>query len=398
MTGPVLAQRGVTARVPVEERKVCVEGTHRTRTPEETWRWVTPVFDKVGITRVADVTWLDDIGIPVFQAIRPDSWSLCLSQGKGLTADLAKVSAVMESIELWHGEHMVPAERVGSPRELAGELGYRVEELALTPRSAVNLDCSLEWSPARVLGTEALTWLPTELLNMDRRTGDRWKAMRFQTSTNGLASGNTLTEAVLHGLYEVIERDAVSSSAGRTSTPVVDLESVTGPGAAVIEQMRLVGVEVLVTVHHSPTGLPCFEAMICSDSLPVVFHGHGCHLDRDVAICRALTEAAQSRATVIAAARDDLPTRVYSQADGVIAGRRRQPDLADLADGAPMLSYEAVDTVRHPDLAADLCETVARVTAATGREPVYVDHTRADLGIPVVHVVCPTMRFDPQRV
>ncbi|MCP9984172.1 hypothetical protein [Actinomadura madurae] len=90
----------------IDECKVCFDGTHRARLPEDTLRGLEPILDQVGITRIADVTWLDEIGIPVYQAIRPDSWSLCVSQGKGLTGDLAKVSAVMESIELWHAERM----------------------------------------------------------------------------------------------------------------------------------------------------------------------------------------------------------------------------------------------------------------------------------------------------
>lgn len=99
----------------IDECKVCFDGTHRARLPEDTLRGLEPILDQVGITRIADVTWLDEIGIPVYQAIRPDSWSLCVSQGKGLTGDLAKVSAVMESIELWHAERM-PAARSLHPR------------------------------------------------------------------------------------------------------------------------------------------------------------------------------------------------------------------------------------------------------------------------------------------
>jgi ribosomal protein S12 methylthiotransferase accessory factor len=382
------------------DQKVCLDGTHRIRRPEDTWRWIEPLFPRMGITRVADVTWLDEIGIPVYQAIRPDSWSLCVSQGKGLTADHARVSATMESIELWHGERMSPGERVGTPRQRAGELPYRVDELALTARSIVNLDSVLEWSPATALGSDAPSWVPTELVNMDCRAGRRWTAMRFYTSTNGLASGNTVTEAVLHGLYEVIERDALSVRDDDAPVRVVDPETVTGPAVALLEQLRRAGVVVLLKLYPSRTGLPCFGATIWSEALPITFHGHGCHIDRDVALCRAVTEAAQSRVTVISGARDDLPGRVYTDADGVNAGRRDRPDLAQLAGpdgGAAMLPYSEAPTTANPDLSSDLRQTVARVTAATGREPLFVDHTRPEVGIPVVHVVCPRFRFDPQH-
>ncbi|MFC7548664.1 YcaO-like family protein [Plantactinospora sp. GCM10030261] len=374
----------------VQELKACVDGTHRARQPDETLRWIEPVFTEVGITRLADVTWLDEIGIPVYQAIRPDSRSLSVSQGKGLTPDLAKVSAAMESIELWHAERMPAGPRTASPRQLTGEIGYQVDELNLGYKSTVNQDCVLDWSPAIVIRTGAPTWLPTELLNMDGVVDGRWTVPRFDTTTNGLASGNNLTEALLHGLYEVIERDAL---ARRHPEPraahVVDLETVTGPAASLLDTMTRAGVAVAVTVVPSAVGLPVFRARIWSDNLPLPFGGTGCHLDRDVALCRALTEAAQSRATVIAGARDDIKPLDYARA--AKAGQQRPAEFDTPTVG---LDYARIGTVRQPDLATDLKITADRVVAATGREPTYVDHTRADLGIPVVHVVCPGLRYD----
>lgn len=54
---------------------------------------------RFGITRVGDVTGLDIIGIPVWFAARPNSRGLSVSQGKGLFADQARLSAIMEAIE-----------------------------------------------------------------------------------------------------------------------------------------------------------------------------------------------------------------------------------------------------------------------------------------------------------
>lgn len=376
----------------VEERKMCVDGTHRTRLPEETLKWIEPVFERVGITRIADVTWLDEIGIPVYQAIRPDSWSLCVSQGKGLTAELAKVSAAMESIELWHAERIQIEQRVASPRELTEELPYRLDELALAPRNAVHTDARLDWSAATIIRTGTRSWLPTELLNQDCRITDRWSIPLFTRWTNGLASGNTLTEAVLHGLYEVIERDAIARAATTGPLPTVALGTVVGPAESLIGQMRHAGVELQVTVLPSPVELPCFRAEIWSDTLPLVFAGTGCHLDRDVALCRALTEAAQTRLTLIAGTRDDILRRNYAHADR--AARLRGSGFAE-DDGRHRTTYTDVPTTQQPDLAEDLRVTAGHVKAVTGREPLYADHTRPDLGIPVVTVVCPGLRFDP---
>src|SRR5687767_6260192 len=80
--------------------------THRTRDPRETFADYSRFMDRMGITRIANITGLDTVGIPVFTAIRPTARSLSTSQGKGLAASEAKVSALMEAIECWHAEHI----------------------------------------------------------------------------------------------------------------------------------------------------------------------------------------------------------------------------------------------------------------------------------------------------
>ena len=75
-------------------------GTHRRQPPVATLAAIRPIAAHCGVTRLADVTGLDTIGIPVFQAIRPLARSLSVSQGKGVTRVAARVSALMEAIEL----------------------------------------------------------------------------------------------------------------------------------------------------------------------------------------------------------------------------------------------------------------------------------------------------------
>lgn len=87
-------------------KKGYLTGTHRTRSPRETLSDYAHFMPRMGITRLANVTGLDSIGLPVYTAIRPNSRSLATSQGKGFDADSAKASARMESIETWHAEQI----------------------------------------------------------------------------------------------------------------------------------------------------------------------------------------------------------------------------------------------------------------------------------------------------
>ena len=76
-----------------------VDGTHRSVTPRDTLRRIAPHLGEFGITRVANITGLDRVGIPVYVAVRPNARSLSVSQGKGVDRDAAKASAIGESVE-----------------------------------------------------------------------------------------------------------------------------------------------------------------------------------------------------------------------------------------------------------------------------------------------------------
>ena len=85
--------------------KAYCRGTHRLIAPEVSLSRIQPHLASFGITRCADVTGLDRIGIPVCCAIRPRNRSLQVSNGKGLRLVDAQVSALMEAIELFHAEN-----------------------------------------------------------------------------------------------------------------------------------------------------------------------------------------------------------------------------------------------------------------------------------------------------
>lgn len=375
-------------------RKVCFAGTHRVCTPEETLRRITPLFDRFGITRLADVTWLDDIGIPVFQAIRPNGYTLSVAQGKGLSPELAKTSAAMEAIETWHAERVRPGICVESVGDVEATLDYAVDELSLVPQHHLHPALRLEWSKARALIGGGETLVPTRVLRMDGRVSRQWEPPLFQITSNGLASGNTLEEAVLHGLYEVIERDSAAHHPAGSCHQLLDIGTVDGPARHLLDLLEAARVEVRAELIIGPMRLPCFRVAITSDLFPVVFLGLGCHLDRDVALCRALTEAAQSRLTTISGVRDDITGDAYRRAEDVISGRVGRPALDLGFEGATMVSFRNIESARNQDLSDDLRLVGTKVREHTKRDPLVVDHTHPDIGIPVVRVICPRLRHD----
>lgn len=298
--------------------------SRRVQSAEATLAKVQEDAKRAGVTRLADLTGLDTLGVPVWTAIRPNGKSLSSGQGKGLTRPAAQVSALMEAIEVWCAEEVQPdicaaLDRVAPdalhPAQLDTTWGYALWHEAVP----------IPWIIAKDLMAGGECLIPWELVSMDT-TQITWRRVN-RCSTNGLASGNTREEAILHGLYELVERDA---ECRWRSKPVTDrLQDAVAPqevaGICVtIAQLleRVWTSDCLMAFFNlgSPTGVPVYRCVIAdrfSHVRPLVAVGQGAHGSIEIALLRAVTEAIQSRATLIAGSRDDKPPTFYSQSSDV---------------------------------------------------------------------------------
>lgn len=366
-------------------RKVFFAGTHRVRPPEQTWARVSARLAQFGITRVADITGLDTIGIPVVMAVRPLAKTLSVSQGKGQSLLLAKVSAVMESIELWHAEHVVlPLVHSRTAAEQLA-LTYRVTDLTDVPGGLVTERTPLDWVSGTGLTTGAAMPVPRNHVTFQSPQERTWMPPGFIWSSNGLASGNTVPEATLHALYEVVERDAIAALADNEFGIDIDVHTiVAGAEGTLAEFIRRAGVDLAVTYVPSRTAMPCFAVRLWSVDFALTSIGFGAHLAPDVALSRALTEAAQSRLTVIAGSRDDIHPLYHLVHDG-----RREP-VEQRGPGIPWTAVPAPPVEPFEDLDAELAWVGERVTTSVGHEPIVVE-LGSDEDVSVVKVVVPGM-------
>lgn len=273
-----------------DDELVALPGTVRARTPEETWATVSGLLPRFGITRVADLTGLDGIGLPVWTAIRPASPTLSTSQGKGATDLLARLSAVMEAIELWHVAVRGPAADVAP--------ACPVHALPLKTRLPAAELAGIVWDWAHAVGLvrggEVL--LPVDLVRRPIQRPE-WTPDVLRATSTGLACGNTVDEAVLHGLFKVVERDVLHRDAavGGQRRTMVDPASVDDPHARVVlDRLAVAGMELEVALVDGPYGLPVCVAYPWSEDYPTVFGGAGCHIGPVISLTRAVTEAAQS--------------------------------------------------------------------------------------------------------
>lgn len=282
---------------------------------------------RLGITRVTDITRLDRVGVPVFASIRPGAMrgSLCVNAGKGMTADEARAGAVMEGIEFALAEPGVSRVewRQATARDVLDGRDRCDAVLDFCPAmgSRIPLDEPMVCVGAEELRSGDRCLVPAELVFLPRVPGAVGRAW-FGTNSNGLASGNTLLEATVHALVEVIERDVCSFHMIRDSSWVVESGTLPPAIRALLNAIDRAGLRLIVRCQPNEFDIPWFKATLAdpdSRSPLYVNGGYGCHPHREIALVRAITEALQSRLTFIHGGRDDLVDQVNKH-------RRRSDD------------------------------------------------------------------------
>ena len=215
-------------------------GTHRLAAPSETLAKVRPFAARMGITRLGNITGLDRIGIPVAVAVRPNSRSVSVSQGKGLELSQAMASALMEACEGFHAEEVGPLHRVPYRDLSRSQIVVDPATLCVGIRH-FDAEAPIDWVQGYDLLRDEPCWVPAEIVHTDytlpRPDG------YFLAGSNGLASGNHLTEAINAALYELVERDAVAlwiaQPLRRRASYALDLTSVGDPDCrALLSGMR----------------------------------------------------------------------------------------------------------------------------------------------------------------
>jgi YcaO-like protein with predicted kinase domain len=284
---------------------------------------ILPCLSRHGITRLARLTTLDKIGIPVWNAIAPNSRSIVINQGKGIDDIDARVSAAMEALERAVAGDPDIDGRLATIEllEAEGSFAEPLDCLILAGKHEVRRDEQILWTCGYDIIAERKVWVPCDALLLDDT-----RSNRFWQSSDGLASGNTLLEATFHGLLERIERDAEImwqfASEAEKQENCIDISRFKDPVLSRLAK-RVMDAGFLLRVFNktSDVGVPCFEAFIAPQTTAPadlryieVTYGAGAHPDPVRAAIRAITEAAQSRLTYISGARDDIDPETFRRA------------------------------------------------------------------------------------
>ncbi|HEY5341380.1 MAG TPA: YcaO-like family protein [Candidatus Aquilonibacter sp.] len=398
-------QQAATSPISLPPRVPKVAGTYdRAIAFEESLKRVPLLREHYGITRVADTTFLDRTGIPTFSAMVPHSPDLLgVYNGKGMSRDAAMASAVMEATERQIGA------RVALPvfRESLRAVGERIDLEACGMRTGVRddvVDC--------VLGTDLLRGdavaVPLAMVQCP------WcgPALFDTTSTNGLASGNNVTEAIYHALCELVERHAWAiyhtrcslaprMFLGKDACDVPLAPAVTFPCGdpvvdALVESIEEAGLTVrALLLREHPLPWTFAATVVEPESDPPMAHfGLGCSLSPAHAITRALTEAVQSRVVDIQAAREDI-LRVGEPA-GILGDHGRRsgtlPQAQWYYDAAlSNVDFQSISDLSSDDLALDVQRTLDALRRYGISSAIAVDISHDGMPISVVRAVAPEL-------
>lgn len=294
---------------------------------DETWlNTLRKHQQRIGVSRLGDLTGLDHIGVPVWFACRPNSRSLSVCQGKALDGKRAMIGALMEAAEQHFAEQALALETnfLGTFGELqaSGRRSVPLDRMSGCVPERLDLRARRMWVAGRSLLADEEVFTPYELVGLDYTTDSPWDRAAFRMTTVGLAAGREESAAVLHGILEVIENDATQlvDTFGASTRFLQPLEIESSRDRELIELVRLVreaGLALSLAEVVTVLPLPVIAAVVSGASTDdargsVRTHaGFACRPSPEDAARAALLEAVQSRLTDISGAREDIAPSAF---------------------------------------------------------------------------------------
>lgn len=289
------------------------------------------------------------------------------SYGKGLSSESARASCLMEIVERTSAFTSVEGDRLpdtladhrlcfGTHEDLLRE-GWPLLDPGRLALEVPYENQGVHWIQGHDPKGNPV-WVPAQTVflfcNLDE------VSLFDALGSTGLASGNSRDGARVAALLEVLERDA-QSVVPFDARACFNLDSQNPHLAPLFEAYRGSGITVQFQDITTEFGVPCYRAFVVSAD-GTVLTGTGAHLDGRKAAMAALTEITYP-----------FPAQA--------------PTRAGYA-GCPTVLFEDLPNYDTNHSRANL-NILERLLGDRGYEPVYVDLTRRDLGIPVVRAVVP---------
>jgi bacteriocin biosynthesis cyclodehydratase domain-containing protein len=333
--------------------------------------------------------------IHVWRASQGTAW------GKGPTAAHARTAALCEALEMMSGRFRGDEPRVRATYRALGDRAIHPNACMLfsdrqyAHREVWNAsagwfryipepfdeDAEIDWVHVWSMTHETFKFLPAEYCYYGRQE----RPAGSFADPNGQGAGNTLEDAILHALLELVERDAVAIWwYNRIRRPAVDFDGFDDP---LVQAMRRYAAherrDLWALNLTTDLGIPVVVAASrARESAEHISFGFGAALDPRVALVRALGEM-QQLARTFAEAKDRRLREWWHTA--TLADH---PYLAPNGGDAP--AWKPADQ-RFGDAATSIGECRRRLEQQE-LEVLVIDQTRPDIGLPTARVVVPGLR------
>jgi ribosomal protein S12 methylthiotransferase accessory factor len=365
-------------------------------TPEQTVERFHERLKATGLDILKEVKRIDTgrLDIPVFFSVCGKDALATIGtkkqMGKGSTPEQSRASACMELAErfsffsfLKNSENFIigdyPAmQEAGYPVLPISSLLQSVHDEKRSPEELEHLltGLPLRWTWARNISRDEDVLVPFSWF---------YAINEF----NGPCAGNTIEEAVLQGISEVVERHVCAVIARkRIRTPTIDLNSVIDPAArTLVEKFRHNGIKLQVNDFSLDTGIPTVAALAWD---PATFpkkselvYTAGTTPGADKALIRALTEVAQ------------LAGDFESGSNYVASGLPkplRLDELDYLFTPEQVISIDQLPQVGADDMLQEL-HNCLEALRAINMEVLMVNTIHPDLQIPAAYTIIPGAHF-----
>ncbi len=362
--------------------------------PEKTLARILPLLETAGLGAPEDITSKDDVGIPVFSVDRQETalGKPKYYNGKGVTREQAEASAVMESLERYSAEMRDTDEVVYGTYEQACEVMMTVDPKDLILPMPI-LDRYMSETIAWVQGSEMFRgcpiWVPACAVYYPYYPDGDLQLFRWHT--NGIAAGNTMEEAILHALFEDVERDAwsIAEFKGAANADVI-VDNEDSVPAQLIAKFADRGIDIHLKDLTTDIGIPTIGAA-ADDTVTkdpeMLTIGVGTHLNPEIAVIRAITEVAQSRATHKHGAKINAQLQKVTRDMGY--DRIKEVNRIWFGKNEKEVGLSEILDRSTPYVLDDIEVVLGSLMEAGFQSVVAVDLTRPEIGVPVVRMIVP---------
>ena len=339
------------------------------------------------------------------------------SGGKGITETQARVSALCEALERYSGVYQGYEPSIVSSLRALGDDAIHPNSCMLYSddqyrwRAELNLNGSkykfvpepfdenveIRWSPVWSLSRKEFRLLPASYCYFGYNDDLPAHIRYCLPCSNGNAAGNTLEEAILQALFEVVERDSIGIWwYNRIRRPEVELSTFSEPYCNELkEHYQEAGRHLWAVDITTDLQIPVFAALSSKlDGGGPILLGFGCHLDPRLAILRALTEMNQMFLTVFSLD-TNLSTPLIA-VDEETTNWMKNATLTNQPQVVPDPAAPRRTAAEYPQWhSRDICDAIFECQATLerhGLEVLVLDQTRPDIELAVVKVIVPGLR------